>query len=183
MKQNSPVRFAVLFIGLFLGLYYLNILFLGITTPGNHYSAFLDHNLNYIAALRWLLLQSSSGILHLWGFSTLTNTDELLVVGRGVIKLAYDCLGLGVMSFFAAFVLAYPKQLKAKLIFLFSGLLIIQLLNIIRFVLLALFWHRPYSTIVDHHTLFNAIIYIVISISLYFWVTTDATNNKQHGKN
>jgi len=184
MEKNSPVRFAVLFIGLFAIFYYFNILFLGFTSPGNYYSSFFDHYLNYIAALRWFLLQSSSGILRLWGFSTLTNTDQLLVVGRGIITLAYDCLGLGVMSFFAAFVLSYPKSsTRPKLTFLTIGLLTIQMLNIVRFVLLALFWHGAYSGIIDHHTLFNVIIYIVISISLYFWVTTDIASNKQNVKN
>src|ERR1700761_4224866 len=139
MQQNSPVRFAVLFISLFLLFYYFNILFFGITSPGNHYLPFLADHLNYIAALRWFLLQSSAGLLRLFGFSTLTNNNELLVVGRGIITLVYTCLGLGVMSFFAAFVLAYPKPTKPKFIFLISGLLIIQLLNIIRFALLVLF--------------------------------------------
>jgi exosortase/archaeosortase family protein len=182
-QKNSPIRFGVLFISLFLLFYYFNILFFGITSPGNHYIPFLADHLNYIAALRGLLLQCSAGVLQLFGFTALTNNYELLVVGRGVITLVYSCLGLGVMSFFTAFVLAYPKPTKPKLIFLISGLLVIQLLNIIRFALLALFWHKPYGSIIDHHTLFNALIYIVISISLYFWVTTDASLIKQHGKN
>jgi exosortase/archaeosortase family protein len=182
-KQNSPVKFALLFVSLFLAFYYFNILFFGVTSPGNHYSPFLADHLNYIYALRWLLLHSSAAILRFFGFTAIVNNYELLVAGRGIIQLVYSCLGLGVMSFFTAFVLAYPKLLRPKLIFLLAGIIVIQLLNITRFVLLVLFWHRSSRVIIDHHTIFNILIYIIISISLYFWVKTGITVNKQHAKN
>lgn len=82
------------------------------------------------------------------------------------------------MSFFIAFVIAYPKKLSSKLWFLISGLLGIQFLNIIRFVLLALFWSKKTNQVIDHHTIFNIIIYILIMICLYFWVKSkDRTIN------
>lgn len=178
INKNNPIKFAVTFIILFLVFYYFNLLFLGITSPGNHYSAFLDNHLNYIQALRWLLLQCSAFILKCMGFSTITNNYQLLVAGHGVIILYYSCLGLGVISFFAAFVLAYPKPQKAKIIFLLAGILSIQFLNIIRFVVLALFWNKQAGAGIDHHTIFNIFIYIIISVSLYFWVKSDTAVTK-----
>jgi exosortase/archaeosortase family protein len=77
-------------------------------------------------------------------------------------------------------VLAYPKRRKSKIIFLVSGILAIELLNILRFVLLAIFWTRKQIVTLDHHTIFNILIYIIISISLYFWVKADIAENKQH---
>jgi exosortase/archaeosortase family protein len=177
-KQNNPIKFATWFIGLFLILYYFNIVFFGITSPGKLYSPFLAHYLNYIAALRWLLLYFSALILKWFGFATITNDYELLVAGRGVIQLVYSCLGLGVMSFFTAFVLAYPKPRKSKITFLLAGLFGIQFLNVIRFVLLALFWNKQDNRIIDHHTIFNILIYIIISLSLYFWVKNDVAVKK-----
>lgn len=178
ISKNNPIKFAITFIILFLVFYYFNILFFGITSPGNHYSPFLDNHLNYIQALRWLLLQCSALILKCMGFSTITNNYQLLVAGHGVIVLVYSCLGLGVISFFAAFVLAYPKQLKAKVIFLLAGTLTIEFLNIIRFVLLALFWNKQPGTGIDHHTIFNIFIYVIISIGLYYWVKSDIAVTK-----
>ncbi|MDB5134263.1 MAG: hypothetical protein JWP37_866, partial [Mucilaginibacter sp.] len=70
-------------------------------------------------------------------------------------------------------VIAYPKKLKPKLSFLITGILVIELLNIVRFVLLALFWNKQKGLILDHHTIFNIIIYIIIAISIYFWVKHD----------
>ncbi|HTD98445.1 MAG TPA: hypothetical protein VK668_04130 [Mucilaginibacter sp.] len=179
LSKESPLRFIIIFLGLFLVLYYFNIFFFGITSSGNHYNAFLAEHLNYIRGLRYLLLHISAQLLNWMGYTAITSDYELLVVGHGTIQLVYSCLGLGVMSFFTAFVIAYPKKLKAKLLFLASGIFIIQLLNILRFVLLALFWRKKGGLIVDHHTIFNIIIYLIIAISIYFWVKHDDNRRTQ----
>lgn len=173
--RNSPIRFAVVFLTLFFVFYYFNIYFFGITSPGNHYNAFLNENLNYIRLLRHLLLQTCAHIINWFGFTTIVSDQQLLVAGKGIINLVYTCLGLGIMSFFSAFVIAYPQKLKSKIFFLILGNLGIQILNITRFVILALFGNKKSGLILDHHTLFNIIVYIIIAISLYFWV--------RHGEN
>jgi exosortase/archaeosortase family protein len=179
---NPAIKFILTFLILFAVFYYFNILFIGLTSPGNHYSAFLADNLNYIKGLRWLLLNSSAQILNWLGFTSITSDYELLVVGHGTLRLVYSCLGLGLISFFAAFVIAYPKKLKIKLIFLVAGILSIELLNILRFVLLALFWNKHGGHILDHHLIFNITIYIIIAVSLYFWVKRD-DKSIAHAKN
>lgn len=180
--NKEPVRFIITFIVLFLLFYYFNIFYFAVTLPNSsHYNAFLATHFDYINGLRWLLIKSSAGILKLFGYVVVSNKYELLVAGRGMIQVVYTCLGLGVISFFAAFVIAYPKQLKAKLIFLFAGIFCIEFLNIIRLALLALYWNRQRNRIIDHHTIFNIFIYIVIAITLYFWVTSK--KNNLHGTN
>jgi exosortase/archaeosortase family protein len=168
--QLSPLKFVFRFLALFLIFYYFNILFFGITNPGKHYYPFLANHFNYIERLRWVLLSISAQILNWLGFLAIHNGTELLVAGKGTLGVVYSCLGLGLMSFFAAFVIAYPKKTKQKVIFLITGILTIQFLNILRFVLLALFWNKNSNRIVDHHTVFNIILYTIIMISLYFWV-------------
>jgi exosortase/archaeosortase family protein len=174
-KANLPIRFAAVFICLFLLFYYFNIFFFGLTSSGGKYSAFLAKYLNYIDWLRWGLLHTSASILNTIGFKTIVSKYELLVAGHGVIKLVYTCLGLGIMSFITAFVIAYPKPLRIKLISYFTAILGLQVLNVIRLVLLALYWDRNKSRIVDHHLIFDIIIYIIIVITIYFWV-----NYKSH---
>ena len=117
------------------------------------------------------------------GFSAITNEYDLLVAGHGILQLAYSCLGLGVISFFAAFVLSYPKKWKSKIIFLTSGILGIEFLNVIRFVLLALFWNKHHNHILDHHTIFNIFIYLIIAITLYVWVKNDNALNNNDATN
>ena len=170
---NIVVKFILSFLFLFLLFYYFNILFFGLTNPGGKYSPFLANHLNYIQGLRWILLNASTGLLNLFGFSAICNNYNLLVAGRGSIQVVYSCLGLGVSSFFAAFVLAYPKPQKKKIIFIITGILVIEILNIIRFILLALYWTKNDSKIIDHHTIFNVIIYLLIALSLYFWIKSD----------
>ena len=173
LHSESPLRFLLIFLGLFLFFYYFNISFFSITSHGNHYNSFLDQHLNYIRWFRHLLLYVSKIIINCFGYDSISNDYQLLVAGRGTISVVYSCLGLGIMSFFAAFVIAYPKKLKSKLTFLFTGLVCIQILNVVRFVLLALFWDKKSKVVLDHHTIFNITIYVIIAISLYFWVKQD----------
>jgi len=183
LHRESPLRFLLIFLGLFLFFYYFNIFFFGITSHGSHYSVFLDEHLNYIRLLRRLLLLASQYIINLCGFTAINNAFQLLVAGHGTLDVVYSCLGLGVMSFFAAFVIAYPKRLKPKLIFLFTGLICIQLLNVLRFVLLAILWDKKPGLILDHHTIFNIVIYTIIAVSLYFWIKQDDKQPAAGAKN
>ena len=173
LHKDSPLRFLVVFLGLFLIFYYFNIFYFSITSRGSHYVPFFDEHLNYIRWLRNLLLTVSRSIVNMLGFTCISNDHQLLVAGHGIIDVVYSCLGLGVMSFFASFVIAYPKKLKPKLIFLAIGLISIQILNVLRFVLLAVLWDKKSHLILDHHTIFNIVIYIIIAITLYFWVKHD----------
>ena len=80
--------------------------------------------------------------------------------------------------------IAYPKKLKLKIFFLVAGILVIEILNVIRFVVLAIFWDKNEDTqIVDHHTLFNILMYVVIGISIYFWIKHDDKISIGHAKN
>jgi len=183
-KKNGPLKFAVLFIVLFAAFYYFNIFYFSLTTPGaRHYNTFFAHYLNYIAALRWVLLHASAQVLNWLGYGAITNDYELLVAGHGILQLVYSCLGLGLISFFAAFVIAYPAGRGPKSVFLIGGILGIELLNIIRFIVLALFWDKHNPRIFDHHTVFNIFMYLVIAISLYFWVRNDSALEKNDAAN
>jgi exosortase/archaeosortase family protein len=182
MLKSKAIKFSITFILLFLAFYYFNIGFFSITSPqSSNYNSFVADNFNYIRLLRHMLLLCTSFLLRCAGFNTVINEYEMLVAGRGGIRLVYSCLGLGLMSFFAAFVLAYPKFMREKVVFLIAGLFVIQLLNILRMAMVALFWDREAQQIIDHHTIFNGIIYVIIAIGLYFWVTAD--ERKKHAKN
>ncbi|MBE7178755.1 MAG: hypothetical protein INR69_20310, partial [Mucilaginibacter polytrichastri] len=142
-----------------------------LTAPGGYYVAFLDEHLNYVRGLRNLLLSASAGVLNLFGYHTKTSVYELLVVGHGKIIVVYSCLGLGIMSFFAAFALSWPAPWRVRTGFLFGGLIFIQLLNILRFVLLSLFWNSASGVIpVDHHLVYNAIVYLVLVGVIYLYI-------------
>jgi exosortase/archaeosortase family protein len=176
MEQNkprlsAPIIFVIRFLCLFGLLYGFYIAYLSVLSPGGLYVAFFDEHLNFIAGLRHLLIESSALILNLLGYITKTTDIQMLVVGHNIVHIGYDCLGFGVMSFFTAFVIAYPGILKPKLYFSIIGLIAIQLVNIARFIILSLYWRRStHVYLSDHHTIFNIIVYILIGISLYFYI-------------
>lgn len=183
-RSGSPLKFIIGFVLLFPLFYYFNIWFFSITSPGaRHYNAFITTHFNYISGLRELLLSSSARVLGWFGFPSIYDEYHLLVAGHGYLQLVYSCLGLGVVSFFAAFVLSYPAKLKPKIILLICGVIGIEILNIARFVLLGLFWDKKNNQIVDHHTIFNITIYIIIAITLYFWVKHTDQLNTRHEAN
>lgn len=169
-KSKPELQFSIRFILLFALFYFFNLYYNGLMLSGGNYNDFLSKNFNYIQGLRNILLHASSAGLQFLGYPTKINNYSLLVVGHNKINLAYDCLGLGVMSFLAAFVLTYPTQVKAKLkLFLFLTIGF-QLLNILRFMFLALFWKGEGSNPINHHTIFNLTIYIIIAVTLYIWI-------------
>ena len=181
---NPAAIFIVRFLGLFALLYGFYIFYLSITSPGGKlYIPFLNEHLNFISGLRHVLIQSSSAILNLFGYQTKTNSTQMLVIGHNIILVGYDCLGFGIMSFFTAFVLAYPGRLKPKLYFYFIGLIGIQVLNLLRFMLLALYWKHSTVYISDHHTIYNMVTYLLIGISVYFYTRYQSKPTPGHATN
>ncbi|PAW93467.1 hypothetical protein CKK33_08165 [Mucilaginibacter sp. MD40] len=169
-KINPAIIFIIKFLLLFGAFYGFYLLYLGVVSPGGYYNAYLDEHFNFINAFRTLLIGISSDVLNLLGYQTKTSAEQMLVVGHNIVHIGYDCLGIAVMCFFAAFVIAYPATLRTRLIFGFAGILCIQLLNIIRIVLLSLYWKHNHAFISDHHTIFNIVVYLLIGISIYFYI-------------
>ena len=173
LAQNPSYRFVIVFLTTYLILDYFTSFYIGITAPGNFYSSFLDENLNYVRGFRVLLLNITSGILQLMGH-TVTTTDTMLhAYNVGGFNIVYSCLGFGVMSFFTAFVVAYPKSLRSKLIFLPIGLVFIQVLNIIRLLLITVYWRKSFFFgKINHHDLFNIVLYTLLLTLIYIWINS-----------
>lgn len=169
--RDSYVKFIISFIGIYLGLYFFNIIYIGITSKGGIYIPFLDENINYIKWWRTFSIESSAKILRWMGHTVLTGSTQLKVVDRFGFTLIYSCLGYGIMSAFTAFCISFPSPFKYRWGFMVTGLVFIQLLNTIRFVFLSLYWdkHNPLLPI-DHHDLFNIFIYMILIAICYFWI-------------
>lgn len=160
------------FIGIFLLLYFGTLLIIGLSSKDNHYSPFVARYLDYITPLRRAVLSSANSVVRLLGFQT-RFTDQYTVVpygGRGV-RMVYSCVGYGVMSFWAAFVLANRGSFFFKLRWAFTGLIALFVLNFLRISLLLLadvrHWDTPFG--IDHHTLFNFVAYGLIFWFMYLY--------------
>lgn len=95
--------------------------------------------------------------------------------------MGISCLGILLMGAFVALIIAYPGKWKQKAWFIAAGLLIIQLLNILRMSLLAIlcsYYHinviKEFSVLgmvrLNHHDFFNLVIYILIFFMFTFYV-------------
>ncbi len=176
---NPQLRFIGLFLCLSGFFYIFNTAYIGITAKGGAYIPFLDKYLNYIRWWRDFDIELSATILRWLGYTVITNDYQLKVVGLAGFKLVYTCLGYGIMGVFAAFVLAFPKPFKQKIGFLLFGLLLIQALNIARFVLISIFWTgKDFLWGIDHHNFFNTIVYAILIVTVFFWIKRSERNTQ-----
>jgi len=169
-SHYNSYRFLINFLSLFALFYYFNIFYIGATSEGGIYSSFLDRHLNYIVAWQQFYITTAAQTLKTLGYAVQINSYGLSVENHSGFRLIYSCLGYGIMSCFAAFVIAYPKSIRSKLIFLSFGLLAIQLLNTMRLVLIAIYYKSHYVLNMDHHTVFNCILYVILLVISYLWL-------------
>ncbi len=157
---------------LFLLLYYGTQLWIGLSAPGKYYSPFIQQHLDYVAAFRRLLMNASKAVMQLLGYpASIVNVYDIkLANGRGV-HIVYSCLGIGVMSFWAAFIIANAGSFKQKLLWVLGGLAAIFCINVTRVSLMLLaiakkwtFFHR-----IDNHLFFNIAAYLLIFLMMYLY--------------
>lgn len=166
LQNRSANRFILRFLTLFLIFYFSNLGLIGLTSPGGFYCSWLDQYFNYVRCWRNINISISAAILNLLGYHVYTSPFGLHVAGRAGFRIVYSCLGYGILSVFTAFVFACHRSLRSKFIFLFTGYLIFQLLNLLRLLLIALYW-QPHT---DTHLLFNYIIYILLICLTCLWL-------------
>src|ERR1035437_3397217 len=173
MKINKEyIFFIIKFIGIFCILYFGTIAVIGLSVPAGCYSPFIAKHLNYIDWLRTSLLYTSKELLSLIGYKTfLADKYDLIMKNGPGIRMVYSCIGYGVMSFWAAFVLANKGSWIKKIKWLIAGWLVIWVINVLRISILVIAvnknWQMPLG--LDHHTWFNIAAYILIFILIYFY--------------
>jgi len=103
---------------------------------------------------------------------------RLLLDGHSVVSVYEGCNGLNVMIIFVAFLMAYAGNARRLLWFIPFGLLVIHLINLVRIILLFFvaeyYKHYLYFT---HKYLFTAVIYVVVLILWYWWITRLSKNS------
>jgi exosortase/archaeosortase family protein len=179
---NPGLRFIIKFLVLFLGLNYFNDFFIGITAPGGLYVPYLEQHLNYVAWIRHSILWGSMHVSGLFGYESYVDGPYHLrsVTGPGV-QMVYSCIGLGIMSFWTAFVVAHEINWKKKVFWTFIGLLTIWIINCFRVsVILAAAVNRwNASKYLDHHDTFNIVAYIFIFLLIILFLRKEGLHKKE----
>lgn len=177
MNPQTPrkvaITFAVKFILLFLLFYYGTLAWIGLAAPGGAYVPFVAKYLDYVSLIKISLMKGASVVASIYGYSTIEEPGYVLRVKGGMeILIARDCVGFGVMSFWAAYVIATVMQnIKQKLFWLIAGLFILWLINVIRIGLFLVArnrgWDMPLA--LDHHTWFTIFAYGAIFLMIYIF--------------
>jgi exosortase family protein XrtF len=117
-----------------------------------------------VAASKWLL--------ELFGYTVFTGADRLIGVdGTGGLWIGDNCNGIALFALFTGFILAYPGNWKKKLYFIPLGIILIELLNILRVVALAILDTKSRAWTEFNHTYtFTIVIYGFIFLMWMLWV-------------
>jgi exosortase/archaeosortase family protein len=171
-KKYPEAVFIIKLLLLFSIFYYGTQFYIGITSKGNYYSAFLDEHFNYISWLRYSILKGASIVCSLFGYDTkIENIISLRVVNGYRVNMVYSCLGVGILSCWAAFAIAFTTTIKRKIVWLVAGLIIIWFANVARVAVLLIMLNKTKDVkgFPHHHTIFNTIAYIIVIVLIYFY--------------
>jgi exosortase/archaeosortase family protein len=176
LSDRKFLTFVARFLLLF-GLFYFGTLaVIGLAAQGNTYSSFVAKYLDYVSGIKHSLVWGVGKIAALAGYNTTTEPGFIISFPnkKGVI-IAMNCVGYGVYSFWAAYILANTCEWKKKLLWVAGGLLLLWLINVVRITLFLVAinkgWPMPLG--IDHHTWFNILAYAAIFILMYFFEQTN----------
>ena len=171
-KNNSFAIYLVKFLGVFCLLYFGTLAVIGLAAPGKYYSSFIDHHLDYVNWIKNSLIYTTGFILSLFHIQTYTEPGFIIrfVGGRGVV-IAMSCVGYGVYSFWAAFVIANNGTFLKKMRWAILGVLALWFINVIRITLFLVAINRgwPMPLGIDHHTWFTIFAYLLIFILIWLY--------------
>jgi exosortase/archaeosortase family protein len=165
MATNKQWIYFVLKFGvLYMILYAANHIATGILIPGGYYNEWAAQHLNYVDALRTLILNGGLLFANVLGYSGHTEGHYLHLANGRSVRMVYSCIGVSVLCFWWAFVISFPQRVKQKLVYMLVGTALIVVLNMMRVGGLAMI--RAVGGLkdmnIDHHLIFNIVVYGVI---------------------
>lgn len=105
---------------------------------------------------------------------------RFMIEGKRVARIVEGCNAVSVMILFTAFIIAFSSTLKRTLLFIFSGIAVIHILNIVRVALLGLgYYHYPQYKDILHDIVFPLFIYGVVFLLWIIWVQKFSGNAKR----
>ena len=172
--NKKAIKFVITLFILYILFSQGNLFMNSVMTPGSRFhNAYIADHLDYIQGLKTALIVPAIWIIKAFGFYAIYNKMDIMVVSGPYLRVNYSCLGLGVMSFLAAFVLAFPASWKSTFKMLVIGFIAIYVLNVLRIAGLGVllgFFKSQRNNFTYHHEIFNIIVYICIFAMLYFWI-------------
>jgi len=159
-------KFLLVFGLLYMGTYG----FIALVSPSGSLSLPFLQQLDYVAAYRDCLLHGAGQILEWLGYiAAYPDSYRLQINGANRVQLVYDCLGIGIGAFWIAWCWAGAVDLKSAIKWMVGGFLLITVLNMLRIALLLIAHYEHWSIFagMDHHDMYNLVIYAVLLLLLW----------------
>lgn len=166
---QSSWSFLARFCTLFGVLYATSEALIGLAAPGGIFHlTFIEQVFNPIQIYTDFLRESVIKLLHLVQIEGVKYKTTSVKTNMITINIGYSCLGLGLMSFWTAFIGAHIQKTATLLKYIGIGLLGLYVLNIIRMAMLVVATHLHWTdwkkTELDHHTIYNIIVYAILIV-------------------
>lgn len=125
---------------------------------------------NALESLRSILVVGTAKGLSLLGYDSFVSGWIVGIKGQGAVSVQTPCLGINVCLVFLGLIIAYPSAYKwwQKSLYLLLGVFIIQFVNLLRMIAMVLVVSYRYELPIEHHDLFNMVIYSII-FGLFYW--------------
>ncbi len=167
--SNGYAIYLLKFSGLFSLFYFGTLAIIGLSTKENSYSPFVANYLDYVTPLRSVILHGAGRLLQ-WSGHQIAWIDDRTIgfPGGESIRMVYSCVGYGVLSFWAAFVLANTGSGGKKAAWIMGGTLALCGINILRVYLMVIAINKGQKPPLglDHHTWFNIAAYLLIFLMI-----------------
>jgi exosortase/archaeosortase family protein len=148
-------------------------MYVGVTVPGGDvYSSFLNEHVNYVSWLQTSIVETSNIIVHLTGINSYVGEGYTLYANNvPILFMANACAGLGIISFWLAFIIAQKNTVKKKINWCVAGVFSIWVINCLRISLLFIALQNKWQVnrFIDHHELFNLCAYCIIIMMMFLY--------------
>jgi len=160
---------------LFLGKFLLSYLFL--TFVYESYLSQFDVNKFEIDGITQLVAKQTKDVLLFFHYDASINPNRIepginfFYNQRFIARIIEGCNGMSVIILFVSFVIAFSGNIKATVLYIMGGSLLIHVLNLIRIALLCIFlYYFPKKESILHGVLFPLFIYGVVFMLWLIWV-------------
>lgn len=166
-RYKGVIWFLTVFLGSYVFFSFLYYLYLENSAYSQYYPDFFTH----------LVALQSSSVVSIFGYetqlaaSTVIPAMDLYLDDLLVARIIEGCNSLSVIILFMAFMLAFFGRLKQTLLFIFSGVVIIYAMNLVRIALLTIGLHEvPQYGQFLHEIAFPLVIYGTVFLLWVLWI-------------
>ncbi|MEY2638820.1 MAG: hypothetical protein RIR90_302 [Bacteroidota bacterium] len=171
--HKQPQRFLLIFLTVFSFLAGGTYLFIGLIEPsGRFYVPWLAANADFINPYIHLIIAVAKWMLEILGYIADNKShNQLQINNYNTVVLAYQCVGIGIISLWVAFVSADTISIMLKAKWILIGIFVITIINAARIAILLIAHYENWSflTGVSHHDFYNYVVYTLFILLILIY--------------